>query len=242
MLKIESDSDNTVLQMGLVTVRYALSLGAAGLFLWFLSLFWSDYILFDIKDLMGSVSGEGLSRVWFIFAWGLVATVLLGLLGRSADRRLTTSRTKGLAVGTWVSVNAGFFEELEYRWIRFFTAMIVLPFVNFITFGLVKWLYGNIFVPVANFFTFHALDAQLHDPRSWVVGAAIVAASVKFRDAHEHLGALGVVNAWFIGMVFFWLMFGFGLWTAIVAHIVYDIIVFGTAVLMAKSQNSRFSF
>ncbi len=37
---------------------------------------------------------------------------------------------------------------------------------------------------------------------------------------------VGLVNAWFGGMVMFWLMFHYGLWTAIVAHILYDICVF----------------
>lgn len=240
-MKIENDTDDIPTQMGILTYNYLASLAGAGLFLWVLSLFWGEYILLDIKDLTGSVSAEGLGRVWFIFVWAFCVTLLLGLLKRNSQRA-TMSRAKGIAVGTWVSLNAGFFEELEYRWLRFFTGMIILPFLNFITFGFVQWLYTSVLVPVASTFTFQALDEQLYDPRSWVLGAALVLASIKFRDAHGHLGALGMINAWFIGMVLFWLMFNYGLWTAIIAHIVYDILVFGTAALVAKQSKPALGF
>ena len=110
----------------------------------------------------------------------------------------------------------------------------MLPFLNLITFGLLEWLYTNVLVPVANWATFGALSEFLFHPASWVVGAAIISANGFFRDGHKGNGFIGWVNSWFIGMVLFYLMLNYGLWTAIVAHILYDVVVF-TAVAIATS-------
>ena len=228
--------DSSVSTMGGVTLGYLSLMAGSGLFLWFVNLFWGDKILPTIDELWGSgvISIDGLGRVWFIFVWGFVATLLIGLLLRSST--LSSSRTVAVLKGWWVSLNAGVFEEIIFRWMIFFSSMVVLTFLSWITFGLVKWFYTHALIPLANFTTFHALESQLYDPRSWLIGAAIVMASVKFRNAHEHLGLIGWVNSWFGGMVMFWLMFNFGLLTAIVAHVVYDMIVFTTSALTAEKK------
>lgn len=196
-----------------------------------LAYFWGEYVLLDFSDLraQGTSMPEGLTKVWWIFAWGLVVTLALGIWHRKKPRPAEPG--EALVDGWWTSLNAGFFEELIWRWLLFFGAMIGIPFLNFITFGLVGWLYREISVPLANWATLGALEPQLLGHESWVFGAAIVSASISFRDAHNHLGLLGWVNAWFFGMVMFWLVFHYGIGTAIVAHIVYDVIVFSTAAL-----------
>jgi hypothetical protein len=120
-------------------------------------------------------------------------------------------------------------------------AMIVLPFLNFLLFGfipgyegLLHWLYGYAFVPLADFVTFGALHDMLFHPVSWTIGAAIITANGSFMDAHEQNGIFNQINSWFIGMVMFYLMFHYGLLTAIVAHVLYDVVVFACAALAAS--------
>jgi hypothetical protein len=75
-----------------------------------------------------------------------------------------------------------------------------------------------------------------------LIGAALVLASVKFRDAHHEedlpwfLNLFRKINAWFGGMVMFWLMLNFGLLTAIVAHVLYDAIVFTIGAVMREED------
>jgi hypothetical protein len=223
---------DAIMESGIVTLSYLLYMVPSACFLWFLNHFWGDKILLTFHDLQGKgFAPEGLGHVWFIFAWGFVVTLGAGLLlGRSSD----TPRVIAVLKGWWVSLNAGVFEELIFRWMVFFSAMVLIPFVNWLTLGLVKWFYVHVSIPIANFFTFHALDAQLHDPRSWVLGAALISASISFRDRHKYLGPIGWVNSWFGGMVLFWLVFHYGLLTAIVAHILYDVVVFTTSELVPE--------
>jgi len=205
-----------------------------------LMLFWGEYNLFPIGDIWmanGNVL-EGLASVWFIFAWGatfvLVVSVTQLISGKRGNKKASSGEI--LLSGAWISLNAGIFEELEFRWLRFSIAMIILPFANFILFGfisgqmgLLHWAYEYFLVPLADFVTFGALQDFLFHPASWVVGAAIISANGKFREAHEKNSWFNSVNAWFIGMVMFYLMFNYGLFTAIVAHVLYDMVLFVVA-------------
>lgn len=200
-------------------------LGMLGLFL-VLCIFWGDYALFSINELWSRSSSpfEGLGKVWFIFVWGVAVTLLAGIITSRTPRDYSPGFVLGH--GVWVSLNAGIFEELIYRWLRFSVAMITLPFFNFITFGLLKWAYESFLIPIADWATFGALHDYLFHPASWVIGAAIISANGSFRDGHEGNGFFSWVNSWFIGMVFFYLMFNYGLLTAIIAHVLYDVAIF----------------
>ena len=72
---------------------------------------------------------------------------------------------------------------------------------------------------------------MLFHPSSWAVGAAVISANAFFRDGHKYQGILGVLNSWFAGMFFFWMMFAHGLWAAMVVHFTYDVVVFTVATL-----------
>jgi hypothetical protein len=211
---------------GMVTYLYIRTfIIMLGIFL-VLSIFWGQYALFSIQDLSSQNANlfEGLGKVWFIFAWGVVVTLLAGIITSRMPRDYSPSYVLGH--GIWVSLNAGVFEELIYRWLRFSVAMITLPFFNLITFGLLKWAYQTFLIPIADFATFGALHDYLFHPASWVIGAAIISANGSFRDGHEGNGWFSYVNSWFIGMVFFYLMFNYGLFTAIIAHVLYDVAIF----------------
>lgn len=226
-----------------ITVGYGIALLGSWLFFLFLQHFWGEYMLIDLKALNGQGdTGAGLTKVWFIFAWALVASLVIGLV-LNRWHVSYKSRFVLLIKGLWFSLNAGFFEELIYRAFAFMSAMVILPFVNFITFGFMRWLYSEALVPLANFMTFGALEPQLLGHSNWVFGAAIVSASIKFRNDHKHLGSIGMINAWFLSMVMFYLVFNYGIVTAIVAHVVYDAIVFTVvAASVRRPSNLELAF
>lgn len=233
---MKREDENSIFELPsmLLTLSYAVLFTLNGILLAFLAFFWGDSLLLSFSDITrGDVSGEGLGHVWFIFVWALAVTLLLFLLkGRSYsyDSRLIRS-----IKGAWASLNAGIFEELVFRWMLFFIAMITLPFFNFITFGLVKWFYVELLIPVANWSTFGALEPHLMSG-SWVLGAAIISVNADFRDGHKYLGLLGWVNSWFIGMVMFYLVLNYNLQTAIVAHVLYDLIIFSIAAVAVEGS------
>ena len=171
--------------------------------------------------------------VLLMLAWGVLWAVIDGRSYSMDDKATTVSRA------VWISMNAGFWEELTYRGFIFASAAALIPLSNFIFGGfagvnLVNWLYQVVYVPLANVFTFSMMSDHLFTP-NWLVGAALASALIKFRDAHEHLGLFGMINAWFCGMVLFWIMFNYGILTGMAVHAVYDIIVLGTRA--AKSEH-----
>lgn len=213
----------------LILAAYLISFAGAWITFEVLAFFWGDLVLLQFDDLrapQGTSMSDGIAKVWWIFLWAFTINLLIGILHHDTPR----PEEPGLALlkGAWVSVNAGVFEELIYRWLVFFNVMILIPFFDLITFGLWGWMYREALVPLANWTTFGALEPQLLDHPNWVFGAAIVSASIGFRDAHKYMGWFGWINAWFGGMVLFWLMFNYGIGTAIVVHILYDLIAFGT--------------
>lgn len=210
----------------LITAVYVLSLAAAASAYLILHYFWGYDMPVTFHQLLGhGLVYSGLVRVWFIFAWAAGVTLIDAMLGgRSPDSE--GSRTYQIARGIWTSLNAGFFEEIIYRGLVFLSALVVARFFNVITLGIFSWLYVHWFIAIANFATLHKLQPELLYKSTWLVGAAIIMASVKFRDGHEHLGFIGWVNSWFIGMVMFYLVFNYGLATAIAAHVIYDAIIF----------------
>lgn len=185
----------------------------------------------DLWTQQGSIL-NGLQSVWWIFAWGFGATLLVNIIAAVNKTPREQTPGKAFVYGVAVSFLAGFTEEIVFRWLRFILSMFVMMALNFITFGLVKWFYVTLMIPFVNWLTFGFLAPQLTDASSWIFAAAIIAANSAFQQGHEYLGLLGYVNSWFLGMVMFWLMFNYGLWTAIVAHVAYDLCVFSTRAVM----------
>jgi hypothetical protein len=233
--------DLTEIPGGLVTWVYGKKLFASLVCYLILHHFWGGYMLTSLGHLMGSgIVLAGLSQVWFIFAWALGVTAL-GLL--RGDRHYSVlDRTTQVRRGLWLSLNAGFFEEIIYRGTMFLNFMVGLLFLNWLTVGLVMWVFVHLLVPLANFATFHVLQPQLMDPRSWVFGAAMVAATASFRDEHKYLGWFGWINSWFFGMVMFFLVFHYGLLTAIAAHALYDALIFTIRGLTSKQESALVTY
>lgn len=166
---------------------------------------------------------------WPLFAWGFGVSLLVGLLvkrGRS-DRIVASLVHKYNMV---VAVQAGVLEELIFRYFAFIAMIGIMPLMNWFLLGfsgggLLQWLYGTVFVPVANWLTLGKMTGLLLTT-PWFVGAALLSVNAMFRDGHKYLGPVGMINSWYIGMFMFWVMFEYGLVAAIVLHTIYDVVVF----------------
>ncbi len=85
------------------------------------------------------------------------------------------------------------------------------------------WLYDVFFLPVTNFFTIGFFENILYGdyPKLFIFG--MIAANAKFRDGHKYQGPIGIVNSWFVGFILMYCMLTYGLFTAIILHIIYDL-------------------
>lgn len=210
--------------------------GLVGVYIVFLLFrhFWGQYMLTDMNELsgLGYVSAGGLGSVWFIFVWAVAVPLVVYALGHRRYSHL--SRPHQVIKGLWVSLNAGIFEEIIFRGFLFLNAMVMMVFFDAITFGLVQWINVHVLLPFSDWITFGALHEQLIETPEWYFGAAILSAAAEFRRRHEYLGLFGWINSWFVGMVMFYLVFNYGLLTAIAAHVIYDAIIFVIRGLTSK--------
>lgn len=188
------------------------------------------FAVFSFWQTRGGVT-DWVSDVWFIFAWGVGVTALVAFLTRNPWTK-NRNAEQIIVGGLVISVIAGVAEEIIYRWLAFLAAIPMLLLSNWIFggflfgTGLPEWLFTHAFGPLADFVTFGALHEQLSHPYGWQVGAALLAANAAFRNGHKYQGPVGVVNSWFLGMVFFWLLFQYGLLAAIAVHFLYDLFLF----------------
>lgn len=197
----------------------------AGLVYFILIHFSAENTIIRFSDLnQGFVNPKGVVSVWFVFLLAIAVSFFPGSL--ITDK----SKTDLIIESIWLSVNAGFWEELIYRWLLFAIAVMVLPFLNWCTFGFIYWIYVSLAIPFTNFITFGFLSPQLLSD-NWVFGAAIISSSNTFMNDHKDKGLLGHISVWFFGLLCFWLVFNYGIVTAMAVHILYDIAVFVTATL-----------
>lgn len=184
--------------------------------------------------------GAWFGAYWWIFLWGAVASTY------SAYRKVSRqgSNLEGglggnLFGGLFISLYAGVSEEILFRWICFLGAVPLVMFSNWLLLGfaginIIAWIYTAVLVPVANFTTFGMLAPFFYHPAGWQVGAAILSSNALFRSGHEYQGIVGMVNSWFLGMIFFSLAFQFGLIPAIIVHAAYDVVVIGAAIIIHR--------
>jgi len=201
------------------------------------------YDFFQFWHSSGTVS-QWLWSARYVFAWGIGVTTLFSFI--SHDRpEISRQAEANYVSGIFTSVLAGVLEEIVFRWLYFFFYIFLAVVMNFLFFGflgfgLVAWFTG-IFGWLADVCTFGMLHAQLTNPATWSIAAGILCANGCFRDGHKYLGFFGYVNAWFIGMFFFWLMFTYGLVAAILVHFLYDFGIFTVRYIhqvIERSSNS----
>ncbi len=102
------------------------------------------------------------------------------------------------------------------------TAVLTLLFALYA--NPVYWFY-QFFVWVVHFTTLTMMDPVLYDGHAPLLIFGAVVANSWFRDGHKYQGPFGIVNAWYAGMVFLYATITYGLWTAIVVHALYDIMI-----------------
>lgn len=199
---------------------------------------------------------NGLGTVWYIFVIGVSATILVGLASaiRGIDRVYPTNRF--FTRGTWLALNAGVFEEVMYRWLRLIGAMAILNILNTITFGLVHLIVSYILAPIANWASLDILDRPLGGHFGWLIAGGVILASLRFKSVHRNpeqgnlpkrgsiAGILGMLTAWYFNLFMFYLVFTCGLWTAIVAHVLYELCVYWTrgAMNTLRPRNAGLDF
>ncbi len=205
------------------------------------SKWFSDFIPFTVYEFWES---KGTGYEWFItslplFVWVISVTFIIEMFfTKTNEGGRQNAKIDILLNGFRISLLAGVFEEIYFRWLVFFSAIAFVKVLNFLFFGflgfgVLEWFHMTILGPIANFFTLGILKDFLFHPAGWMVGAAMLSANASFRNEHKYLGPMGFVNSWFIGMFFFYLMFTYGLIASIVVHFLYDMLFFITVYLVA---------
>ena len=106
----------------------------------------------------------------------------------------------------------------------------IVPFILTILFSILLlntdplyWFYDTLVVPVVNFVTLGYFESIFYGefPKLFVFG--MIAANASFRDGHKYQGPIGTINSWIIGFIFMYCMINYGLITAIIIHIIYDL-------------------
>lgn len=189
---------------------------------------------------------DAVKGAWPWYTWGFGVSFLL-LVFREVEITLDTPLEKFVS-GTFISIWAGIAEEMAFRWIFFFSSIVMLPLLNWIFGGfigleLIRWLYQYILCPIANFLTFGHLEPYLMNGYGWVVGAAVISSNGRFRDGHAYQGFFGLVNSWFLGMYMHWVVFKYGILPAMFIHFFYDFIIFTLEAIFSiftkRTPNSR---
>lgn len=176
----------------------------------------------------GDVSWCAVLHAWPLVLWGFLLAVLTAVILRVAHReRITESVLESswfmrFKRGISISFIAGIFEELVFRVLLFMSSMAIVTFLNFISFGLLEKFYANFFGPLIDTLSFHELHTQLIE-QSWVVGFSIVLIAILFGLAHLSIDWVTCINTTILAFVFFWLMFNYGIVTAMVVHVLLSI-------------------
>jgi hypothetical protein len=132
------------------------------------------------------------------------------------------------------SVYAGFIEEVSYRWIIFLGTMLILYVCNWLlggflgeNNGIIQWIHTVIASPLINLITLDYLVGQINH-EYWYAGASVIVTNGMFAYAHANVNVkydtLTVINSWFMGMFFFYTMFQYGLFAAIIVHTMYNVL------------------
>jgi len=99
----------------------------------------------------------------------------------------------------------------------------------------VYWFYQMLFY-IAHFTTLTLMDPVLYGDHQQLCIYGAFVANLWFRDGHKYQGPLGLVNAWYAGMVLLYATIMYGLFTAIAVHALYDILI---SVMRFMQQKTR---
>ncbi len=99
----------------------------------------------------------------------------------------------------------------------------------------IYWIYEHIVVNFIHFTTFGLLDPILYGDHNKAILFGAIIANSWFRDGHKYQGPPGVINSWYIGMILLYATLMYGLWTAIIIHVLYDIVYDLSAFIATQS-------
>ena len=200
----------------------------------------------DIWSFHGTGLGDWFTVGWPVLVWAVGVNLAvqfynrtqpesaLEFIERITRRSSKPTRTQVLTTGFILSLWAGVAEEISFRWLIYLSTFTSAAITNWLFFGwagfgIPEWFHLNIWGPIANWTTLDELRPWIFDQRTWLVGGAMLATNAFFRDGHKYLGPFGWLNAWFIGMFMFYVMFNYGLLACIVLHFTYDMLIFATS-------------
>lgn len=234
---LNGDRIVVIIEIVLYVCVWVLVLGGIGYVVWRTS----DTIPFGFWQfwhIRGSLF-QAIIGAWPIYLWG---TGLTALIAFTQWNGYTSKPIHLFTKGFIISLLAGVLEEVWYRWLFFFLAIVMIPVMDYLLLGFwgfhwIQWIYVTLACPIANFFTLGYLEPYLLNGYGWAVSAAIISANGRFRNAHEYLGPFGYVNSWFGGMYLFWVVFNYGLIAAIIIHFLYDLLVFTVPAIDAALEN-----
>ena len=166
-----------------------------------------------------------------LFLWGIAIASVNAAIFTCYSASQNARAGQHFFWGLCISVVAGFFEEILYRWIYFYLLIISVKLSNFCFLGfiglpIIKWLHVYISGPIFNLLTFGQLKTWLVNPDIWFVGSALLVVNAKFRDGHAYQGIWGLLNSWVLGFFLFRVALSHGLLAAIVVHFFYDALIF----------------
>jgi len=172
---------------------------------------------------------------WLVI-WGAFVTLVWCVYTQNEPRN-NRHAERILGQGVKISIASGIGQEILFRWGYLLSGIIMVQFFDWILGGfffgngLLQLVQSSVLGPLANLITFGTMSEFLAQSDTWAVGAGMLATNLAYRDGHKYTGKFGVVNNWFVGMAFFYLMFTYGLLAAILVHILYDLAIIGVVYL-----------
>jgi hypothetical protein len=156
-------------------------------------------------------------------SWPFYLYALIGAFIGLKDIEKIYDKDVIFAQDIYTSIMAGILEEIGYRCLFIFTAMIPIALSNLIIPGAIIWIYRNLTFPIVDVITLGLMHETIYGfPVLFMTGA--ISANAAFRDGHKYQGVFGWINAWFAGLYLLCVMLTRGLIIAILVHMIYDLI------------------
>lgn len=197
-----------------------------------------DIVPFNVLEFW-NMSGSPLDWIsagkW-ILLWGGLVTVAWCVFTQNEPRN-NRHAERILGQGIKISIAAGIGQEILFRWTYLLSGIVMVQVFDWLLggfyfgHGVLHLLQTHVLGPIADLTTLGSMSEFLVRSDTWAVGAGMLATNLAYRDGHKYTGKFGVVNNWFIGMAFFYLMFTYGLLAAILVHILYDLVIIGVVYL-----------
>ncbi len=168
--------------------------------------------------------GEMFRTLWPLFALGFgLNLVMMSLTTNPPGIDASELPVKGF----FVSLQAGILEEIVFRWIWLYAMMALVWVIDAVFGGAISRMLTT--YEIYNRWIAFLLQDNVDvwtKPGAWTVGMAVLLSNWKFQEGHLYQGPMGFVFSGIGGIVFFRAMFSFGLPLAMLAHVLFDIMVF----------------